>query len=103
MTEGPDNGVNDQFELVRGHGEKGAEAVVGDGPQQAEELQPVLRELLHGNITADHPHHATLQRLDAIWGGLTSAWPQSSRLCRAHHVCSNITNTAMQKDIQEVA
>ena len=47
MAEGPDNGVNNKLELVRRHGEEGSKAVVGNGPQQAEELQPVLRELLH--------------------------------------------------------
>lgn len=47
MAESPDNGVNDKLELVRRHGEEGSKAVVSDGPQQAEELQPVLWELLH--------------------------------------------------------
>ena len=46
MAEGPDNGVDDQLELVRRHGEEGAKAVVGDGSQQAEKLQAVLWELL---------------------------------------------------------
>lgn len=54
MAEGPDDGVDDQFELVRRHGEEGPKAVVGDCPQQAEELQSVLRELLHGAIAASH-------------------------------------------------
>ena len=49
MAEGPHNRVNNKLELVRRHGEEGSKAVVGDGPQQAEELQPVLRELLHIN------------------------------------------------------
>ena len=47
MAESPDNGVNDKLELIRRHGEEGSKAVVGDGSQQAEELQPVLWELLH--------------------------------------------------------
>lgn len=47
MSEGPHDGVNDQLELVRGHGEERVEAVIGDGPQQAEELQSVLRVVLH--------------------------------------------------------
>lgn len=49
MAESPDNGVDDKLELIRRHGEEGSKAVVGDGPQQAEELQPVLWELLHIN------------------------------------------------------
>lgn len=46
MAECPDNGINDKLELVRRHGEESSKAVVGDGSQQAKELQPVLRELL---------------------------------------------------------
>ena len=46
MPEGPDYGVNDELELPRGHGEQGAKAGIGDGPQQVEELQPVLRVVL---------------------------------------------------------
>ena len=46
MPEGPDNGVNDKLELVGRHGDEGPKAMIGDGPQQAEEVQPVLRELL---------------------------------------------------------
>ena len=46
MPESPDDGVNDQLELVWGHGEEGVEAVVGDGSQQTVEMQPVLRMLL---------------------------------------------------------
>ncbi len=38
MTEGPDDGVNDQLELVWRHGEEGAKTVVGDGSQQAVEM-----------------------------------------------------------------
>lgn len=54
MAEGPDNGVDDELELVRRHGEEGPKAVIGDGSQQAEELQAVLRELLHGDSPAMH-------------------------------------------------
>lgn len=43
----PDDGVNDQLELRRRHGEQCCEAVLGDGMQQVEELQPVLRVVLH--------------------------------------------------------
>ena len=46
VAEGPDNGINDKLELVRRHGKESSKAVVSDGPQQAKELQPVLRELL---------------------------------------------------------
>lgn len=52
MAEGPNNGVNDQLELVRRHGEEGAKAVVGDGSQQAEKLQAVLWELLQDPCTS---------------------------------------------------
>ena len=33
MPEGPDDGVDDELELPRGHGEQGAKAGIGDGPQ----------------------------------------------------------------------
>ncbi len=46
MAESPNDGVNDQLELIRRHGEQGVEAVVGDGSQQTIEVQPVLRVLL---------------------------------------------------------
>lgn len=42
VSEGPDNGVNDQLELVGRHGEQSVKAVISDGPQQAEELKTVL-------------------------------------------------------------
>lgn len=46
MPESPDDGVNDQLELIWGHGEEGVEAVVGDGSQQTIEMQSMLRMLL---------------------------------------------------------
>ena len=46
VPEGPDDGVDDQLQLLRGHREQRAEAVVGDRPQQGKEVQPVLRVVL---------------------------------------------------------
>ena len=46
VPEGPDDGVDDELELHGGHGEQRARAGVGDGAQQVEELQPVLRIVL---------------------------------------------------------
>ena len=56
MPESPNDGVNDQFELVWGHGEEGVEAVVGDGSQQTIEMQPVLRMLLNVTQHQCSPH-----------------------------------------------
>ena len=53
MPEGPDDGVDDQLQLPWGHGEESAKAGVGDGPQQVEELQPMLRIVLQQK---DIPH-----------------------------------------------
>lgn len=63
VTEGPHDGVNNQFELVGRHCEEGSKAVVGDGPQQAEELQSVLGKLLHGSMAANQQH----KRDNGVW------------------------------------
>lgn len=50
MPESPYYGVDDQLELPGGHGEQGAKAGVRNGPQQVEELQPVLRVVLQARV-----------------------------------------------------
>lgn len=46
MLEGPDDGVQDQFELGRGDGQEGREALGGGGLEEVEEMGPVFREFL---------------------------------------------------------
>lgn len=46
MSEGPDDGVDDELQLAGRHREERGEAELGDGVQQAEELQPVLGVIL---------------------------------------------------------
>ena len=57
VAEGPDDGVDDQLQLLRGHGKQRGEAVVGDGPQQGKEVQPVLWVVLHSQF-GDQPNCA---------------------------------------------
>lgn len=46
VLEGPDDGVQDEFELGRGDGQEGREALGRGGLEEVEEMSPVLRELL---------------------------------------------------------
>lgn len=44
MLEGPDDGVQDQFELGRGDGQEGWEALGGGGLKEVEEMGSVFWE-----------------------------------------------------------
>lgn len=44
VLEGPDDGVQDQFELGRGDGQEGREALGGGGLKEVEEMGPVFWE-----------------------------------------------------------
>ena len=55
VAECPHDGIDDQLELARGHGEERGEARIGYRPQQVEELQPVLRIVLHMHAQRSQP------------------------------------------------
>ena len=76
VPEGPDDGVDHQLQLLWRQGVQRVKAVVGDRPQQVEELQSVLREVLQIGVQLSGRPWA-----DMAWG--TIMRPQSA-CCLLH-------------------
>mmetsp|Transcript_2464 Transcript_2464/g.8867 ORF Transcript_2464/g.8867 Transcript_2464/m.8867 type:complete len:215 (+) Transcript_2464:1493-2137(+) len=62
VADGPDDGVHHQLGLLRGQLQQRLEAVVGDGQQQVEELEAVIRVILE--VLGDHLQGALEHRLE---------------------------------------